>query len=213
MTSFPAVELKHALDAIGRILKRMREAGEALPETIVLVGGSALAFHGIRLVSRDVDFYASNLPEEPVFRVENELREIFGRTFKIDTTASANIWGSIFIKDIEESPIVTILDVEGTCVSIRALSVNDLYVIKLHADREKDLRDLPGIAEKTEFSSLVVRFNQLLQWHGNQNEKLQLVDRFIERALWDFGVAGPEAIEQLDVPEFVKDMLRERWSD
>lgn len=105
------VNFEQALACIKEVMERhVLKHGEA-PPFIVAVGGTALAAHGIRPLSKDVDYYSPNIDEDVVHQVEQEMKSVYGREFKIDATPGENIWGPIIFRDIAESGEKTVLSI------------------------------------------------------------------------------------------------------
>ena len=76
------------LEVVRRLIEVSEQRGEPLEGAIVLVGGSAMAAHGIRAESLDVDVYTPKVGEQAVAQVEAESRVRYGPGF---TSAGAII--------------------------------------------------------------------------------------------------------------------------
>ena len=61
------LDIDDAMVVLRTVLERMSRQGLELPKSVVLVGGTALAAHGIRRLSKDVDFYAQTLDETIIY--------------------------------------------------------------------------------------------------------------------------------------------------
>lgn len=117
------------------------------------------------------------------------------------------------LRDIEErSPLYRALEVNGRAYAIKALAVEDLFLLKLSADREKDRRDLPLLAARTTPGALIERFNTLARWHGNRGAVLGYADEFVRRLETLYGLPPPEVIPRLQLPHHMQELLWESHS-
>lgn len=97
------ISYQQALACISEVVKEhLAKHGEA-PAFIVVVGGTALAAHGVRQLSEGVDYYSPLIDEDIVHAVETRMKSQFGRAFKIDATPGENLWGPIIFRDIANS--------------------------------------------------------------------------------------------------------------
>lgn len=148
-----------------------------------------------------------------VHEVELELRARHGDRFRLDATSGENLWGPILVRDIGDSPEVAALTTPSGRYALRALSVEDLFLVKLAAGRSKDLDDLPLLAPHTSPAPLASRFNQLLKWHGDRGAILGYADAFV-RALTDLYDVDPAAlIADIDAADYVTRELTDAWLD
>ena len=194
-------------EVVRAILERAHERGYPLPSFVVLVGGSALAAHGIRGQSVDVDLYAEADLDVIIPELESELKPRFGPSFRLDYTTVPNIWGPVFIRDIADEPLIERLHVAGQSVDLRALSPEDLFLIKIVANREKDQRDLPEIAGRVGFGRLLERLELFVRWHGNKGGIPAFLDGFVRAASTHLRLRPGEVIDKLPLPTHVKEML------
>lgn len=201
-----------ALTAIAKLIEQSERSGEPFHDTIIVVGGTALSAHGIRNLSEDVDLYVKAFSDDVVFQVERELKERYGPGFKLDVTATENLWGFILLRDINEySPTYRTLEAVGRSFTIKALSVEDLFLLKLNAGREKDRQDLPLIAAKTTPEALIERFNVVVRWHGNKPAIPGYADEFVRQLEACYGLAPVQVIPKLKLPKFIESMLWETY--
>lgn len=120
--------IQDALTVIRKLIERSRALNAPIHDTIIIVGGTALSAHGIRAFTEDVDLYLKAFSDEAVFQLEQELKPIYGQQFRLDVTATENLWGAILLRDIAEySPIYQILEVAGQSFVIKTLSIEDLF--------------------------------------------------------------------------------------
>jgi hypothetical protein len=84
-----------------------------------------------------VDYYSPLIDEDVVHSVEIEMKSRFGKDFKIDATPGENLWGPILFRDIAQSGQVEVIKLSTADVPVRALSAEDLILVKIAADREK----------------------------------------------------------------------------
>ena len=200
-----------ALHVIRRLLDVAEKQHEPFEEPIVMLGGTAMAAHHIRKLSYDVDLYARDFSDDVVYQVEQQFRQQFGDDFKIDVTSVENIWGDMMLRDIHQSEPDTVIRFENREVTIRKLSFDDLFLVKLDTGREKDRDDLFVLYEKTNADSLIKRFNVIWKWHGNRDAVLGYADSFVA-ILRQFDNHSPLAvIARLKLPEYMLKLLREAW--
>lgn len=205
-----SVEWPAPLDVVQRLVDVSEERGEALGESIVLVGGSALAAHGVRRGSDDVDAYTPVAGDASIAQVEAEFRRRFGESFRFDVTTVPNVWGLIMIPDLGDAPLLATLQApSGRPCSIRALRIEDLYVLKVASGRQRDADDLPLIAGRTTWQAVVERFNGLLPGVGNRSAVPGIADALVGHLARDFGVAAEPIIAALAVTDDLKQDLRE----
>lgn len=204
--------IDEALRVIVRLIERSQQASEPIDHTIIVVGGTALSAHGIRNLSEDVDLYVQTFSDDVVFQVERELIEIYGPAFKIDVTATENLWGFILLRDIEEhSPTYKMLEVAGQIFTVKALSIEDLFLLKMNAGREKDRQDLPLIAARTTPEALIQRFNVIVQWHGNKPALPGYADELVRQLEICYALEPKQVISELKLPKFVASILWETY--
>ena len=166
-----------------------------LRSPIVLVGGTALAGWRIRSHSRDVDIYIPEISADAVEIVEQEFRTRYGASFRLDVTTGENVWGSILVRDIASSPALgTIADLE-----LRALRIEDLFLLKLASGRTRDLDDLDLLAPRTTADALVDRWNQLIKWHGDRHAILGFADALVVQLQRLFGRDPIATIARLEI--------------
>ena len=204
--------IEDALAVISRLIQKSRAAGELIDNVIVMVGGTALAAHGVRALSHDIDLFVKTFSEDTVFELEHELKQVHGETFRLDVTATENLWGFILVRDIDEnSPVFRNITIDGQAFTIRMLSIETLFLLKLSADRQKDHDDLPLLASRTSPDALIKRFNVISKWHGNRPALAGYADEFVRRLTTFYAVSAHDVIRQLQLPRFIEDMLWESY--
>jgi hypothetical protein len=204
----PMLAIQDALTVIRKLIERSNALNAPIHDTIIIVGGTALSAHGIRAFTEDVDLYLKAFSDEAVFQLEQELKPVYGEQFRLDVTATENLWGAILLRDIaEHSPIYQILEVAGQSFVIRTLGIEDLFLVKLGADREKDRRDLPLLAARTTAEALIARFNIVIQWHGQRPAVPRFADEFVRQLDIQYGFGPAQSIPQLNLSPFIKDLL------
>jgi hypothetical protein len=181
------LDLEAALKVIEDLLREQLKTSGRLPETIVTVGGTALAALRIRERSDDVDLYMSEIDDTAIDTVTKKYRAQYGFNFKIDATPGNTIWGSFAIDDIDQSPTVATIEIGDVAVRIRALTPETLYLIKVAADRSKDRIDVPLIASKCSYDSLLPRALQLFPWYGDRSAFPEYIERLARSMARDFG--------------------------
>jgi len=197
------------LEVIERLVEVGRTRGDEVREPLVLVGGSAMAARGIRAESVDVDLFAPNVSPDVAHEAERALAARFGAAFRLDVTGVANLWGPIMIRDIGDAPVVP--DRPGGLI-LRALSVEDLFLLKLQAGRDKDRDDLALLAAQTSSEALIGRFGQLAAWHGNRAELMRFADDVVRELAARYGADPRRVIAEVAVPEYVRAALRDAWA-
>jgi hypothetical protein len=172
---------------------------------VVLVGGTALAAWRIRAHSHDVDLYLPEISADAVEIVEDEFRASHGASFRLDVTTGENVWGSILVRDIASSPMLgTVAGLE-----LRALRIEDLFLLKLASGRARDLADLDLIAARTTADVLIGRWNQLIKWHGDRHAILGFADALVVQLDRLFHVDAAATIGQLHVTAGQRELLRD----
>jgi hypothetical protein len=187
MDDHTKLDLEAALKVIEDLLREQLKTSGRLPETIVTVGGTALAALRIRERSDDVDLYMSEIDDTAIDTVTKKYRAQYGFNFKIDATPGNTIWGSFAIDDIDQSPTVATIEIGDVAVRIRALTPETLYLIKVAADRPKDRIDVPLIASKCSYESLLPRTLQLFPWYGDRSAFPEYIERLARSMARDFG--------------------------
>lgn len=201
------VAFADAIEVVAEICRRHQERHGHMPQTIVTVGGTALAAHGVRILSEDVDLYLEDIDDDIIRDVENTYVEKFGETFKIDATLARSIWGRFELMDIASSPIKWTIPVGEIDLEIRALDLVTLYCIKAVADREKDRDDRKELSKRVNLEPLLVRATTLCKWIGDRPkipETILLLSSWISR---DFGMTEDDVIERLAASERVKELI------
>lgn len=188
-----AVTYDDALEVIGRLIAVARDVGQPLGSPIVLVGGTAMAAWQIRALSNDVDVYVPSAPAQAVEDVEREGRARYGELFRLDVTTGENLWGTILVRDIARSP--SIGELSGH--ELRALAIEDLFLLKLASGRARDLADLVLLAPRTGAVALIVRWNQLSAWHGDRGAILGYADALVVHLARLFGYPPSATIAAL----------------
>jgi hypothetical protein len=181
------IGLKEAIEVIRDLLREYLKRTGKLPETIVAVGGTALAILRIRERSDDLDLYLSEVDDGAVDATVNRYRAKYGAQFKIDVTPANTLWGAFAVKDIEESPVTESIEIEGRSIQIRVLSPETMYLIKVAADRPKDRDDVPLIGKHCDYAALIARAKRLLPWYADRSSLAEYVERLVRSLGRDFG--------------------------
>lgn len=139
--------------------------------------------------------------------VEQEMQARYGATFRLDVTTGENLWGSILVRDIGASPVIgAIADLE-----LRALRIEDLFLLKLASGRERDLDDLELIAPRTTADALADRWSQLVKWHGDRHAILGFADAFVDQLRQRFGCDPVALIARLELTAGHRALLLESY--
>jgi hypothetical protein len=110
-------------------------------------------------------------------------------------TTGENVWGTILVRDIATSPLLgTIAGLE-----LRALRIEDLFLLKLASGRARDLSDLELLAQRTTADALVDRWNQLIKWHGDRHAVLGFADALVVQLEQRYGSDPVAIIARLEV--------------
>ena len=163
----------------------------------------------IRAHSRDVDIYMPEISADAVEVVEQELRLQYGPGFRVDVTTGENVWGTILVRDIATSP--TVGAIAG--LELRALRVEDLFLLKLASGRTRDLEDLALLAPRTTADALVDRWNQLIKWHGDRHAVLGFADALVVQLQQRYGCDPAVTIRRLEVTIGQRMLLLESYPD
>jgi hypothetical protein len=201
--------LEDALRVIEDLLREQLKRSGRLPETIVIVGGTALAALRIRERSDDVDLYMSEIDDTAIHTVTEKYRARYGFDFKIDATPGNTISGSFAINDIDQSPAVATIRIGEATVRIRALTPETLYLVKVAADRPKDRIDAPLIASKCSYESLLSRALRLFPWYGDRNAFPEYVERLARSMARDFGRKIEDVYADFKLPDVILTKARE----
>lgn len=178
-----------------------------LRSPIVLVGGTALAGWQIRAYSRDVDIYMPEISADAVEIVEQELRTVHGPAFRLDVTTGENLWGTILLRDIATSPVLgTVAGLE-----LRALRIEDLFLLKLASGRARDLEDLALIAPRTTADALLDRWNHIIKWHGDRQAILGFADALVLQLQRRYACDPVGTIGRLDVTAGQRELLLDSY--
>lgn len=205
------VTYEDALAVIRRLLEACVAKGEPAASPVVLLGGTAMAAWGIRSLSRDVDLYTPEISDEIVHEVEDELRDLHGPRFRLDVTTGENLWGVILVRDLACAPKVGTMAIGEREYELKALSIEDLFLLKLSSGRAQDLEDLPLLAARTTPAALLARFHVLAAWHGDRRALMGYADAFVAELARLYGMDPLPLIEQMTIPEYVKAALREAY--
>lgn len=173
----------------------------------MLVGGTALAGWQIRAYSHDVDLYMPEISADAVEMVEQELRTRHGPGFRLDVTTGENVWGTILVRDIATSPVLGAI----SGLELRALRIEDLFLLKLAAGRAQDLADLELLAPRTTADALVDRWNQLIKWHGDRHAVLGFADALVVQLQQRYGIDPIAIIGRLDVTAGQRELLLDTY--
>src|SRR3546814_695830 len=99
------IDLEEALEVVRDLLERHQRKHGYVPENVVVVGGTALAVHGVRERSLDVDVYIPDADDDIVAQSEEDGVLKYGPDFKLDVTPVDTLWGTLSIRDIDKSTI------------------------------------------------------------------------------------------------------------
>jgi hypothetical protein len=139
--------------------------------------------------------------------VENEFRARRGAGFRLDVTTGENVWGQILIRDIASSPeLGRIADLE-----LRALRIEDLFLLKLASGRARDVPDLDLLAPRTTTEALVDRWNQLIKWHGDRHAILGFADALVIQLQRLLGADPVEIVARLEVTPGQRELLLDTY--
>lgn len=196
----PRVDRDHLVGCIKELAARYVHKTGRAPRMLITFGGSAMALHGIRATSEDVDLYA---PDPKLLSLARDVERETGYT--IDLTNKKNLMGDLVIKDIEEdAEVMERVEVLGQEVDIAAISPETLFVIKANTLREKDRDDLFLILPYTSWPKVIARMATLWSQQpsfeaevmlSNTLSELQMVGERVA-CLADFEGVPPEIMAQ-----------------
>jgi hypothetical protein len=154
--------------------------------------------------------YTAVVGEQAVAQVEAEFRVRYGPGFRLDVTTVENIWGLIMIRDLSEAPQVAQIETgPGRTYVVRALSIEDLYILKVASGRRRDSDDLPLLAPRTNADAIIARFNMLLAGIGDRAAIPGIADALVGSLVAQFHVPPVGIIGGLAVSGELKEDLRE----
>jgi len=205
------LDFADVLDVLTCLVSHADASGEGIGEPIVLVGGSAMAALGLRAQSVDVDLYVSRASADLVEEVEHELRRRYGAAFRLDVTAVENLWGPLVLRDVGDSPVVARVASAARTYVVRALRAEDLFLLKLLADRSKDRTDLPLLAAATSVDALIARFGVLAGWLGDRGALAGFADALVASLDRLYGAPARDVIARIAVPRSVRADLVASW--
>lgn len=211
MTAASATPLtfQDALSVLQDLLERHKARHGAVPDAVVVLGGTALGAARIRATSLDVNLYMPDVDADLVSETWKLGIERFGPKFRLDGTPEKTAWGPMTIHDIEGSAQVADLTIGSTSISVRALSPETVYVLKCEVRRDKDERDLGPIAASVGPDRLIDRFNKMIRWHGDFSRIPQLTAYFRDSLVRHCRLKPDEVLARLTVPETFKERVRE----
>jgi hypothetical protein len=213
MVDAAAIGHSEALEVVAALEAECRARGAPIGDPVVLVGGSAMAAHGLRQRSVDVDLFVGSASDDAVNAVERRLRTRFGPAFRLDVTTGENLWGILLLRDLATSPIVGTIETPDGRRPLRALRPEDLFFLKLLADRPKDREDIPLIAKVLSVEAVTARFAEVLPWLGNRSAVLGFADAVIRSLVEHLGADGRQLARTLRVSEHVRAELIDTWDD
>jgi len=197
------VDREAAIAIIREIATNYVHSHARSPNTIIVVGGTAMALRRLRDESEDIDIF---YPDDALRIIAEDIERRSG--FRIDVTSKNNLWGQLRIQDIEQdAEVVESIDIEGFAVDIAAISPETLFVIKASSMREKDRDDLPLLTRVTTQQEIITRAEYLLKTletrHGQEEflanivAEMQLVYLEAAKPEW-FAQARELALEHND---------------
>src|SRR3546814_4517533 len=98
------IDLEEALEVVRDLLERHQRKHGYVPENVVVVGGTALAVHGVRERSLDVDVYIPDADDDIVAQSEDDGVLQYGPDFKLDVTPVDTLWDPLSSRAIAKSP-------------------------------------------------------------------------------------------------------------
>lgn len=131
----------------------------------------------------------------------------YGPSFRLDVTSGENVWGQILVRDIGASPRVGTIE----ALELRALSIEDLFLLELSAGRARDLDDLDLLAPHTTAAALVKRWNQLARWHGDRHAIIGFADALVIQLQRLYASDPLSVIPQLDLTAGQRELLLETY--
>ena len=151
------VDRKKAIELVREIAASYIRKNGKPPGILIAVGGTAMALHGVRDESEDVDLYVS------VREMESIATEIEASSgYRIDVTSKTNLWGRIDVWDIESDAVMMEnMEIEGYYVDLAAISPETLFIVKASSMREKDRNDLSVVLPLTSPEKIMERFASL----------------------------------------------------
>lgn len=188
-----------AVDVFTDIVNFAVDNDISLPDNVVLLGGMALSYLGIREMSNDIDAYSVNV--ESLYHISEILmpkwKESYGNDFEIDFTNNETIWtNDINVGNINKlENVVFIKDKNGEpAMGISVIDAETIFVLKSYADREKDKDDLQKIFSVSCKENILKKLDELAVFNrGHTNQTM------IEMTLGNVQEFSFELIEAKDI--------------
>ena len=177
-----------ALNVVGDLLRTHVARLGSDPGLVVLVEGTALAAHGVRATSEDVDLHMPEQDDAVVAEVAARHAPALGPAFRLDVTPSDTLWGRMPVRDIGCMPMVGEVAAGRFLVPVRALDLATLYVLKAAANRPKDVEDLRAIAPRVWKAGLLARATTMVGWYGDRGRIVPFLDALVSALSLDFGM-------------------------
>jgi len=150
-----------------------------IPSNVVIVGGVALSYFGIRESTQDIDVYANEVSS--LYNISNRMmdywKEKFGNEFDVDFTNNDTMWTDrIKIGNLNQCEKVCFInDSNGEpslCLSV--LSPEIIFILKSIADRDKDRQDLNKIFNYTSKEKIIGAINDIVPFNKSYDNRMMI---------------------------------------
>jgi hypothetical protein len=187
-----------------RLLDLHQKKHGSTPGLVVLLGGTALGAHGVRLSSADVGLYMPDVDLDIVDEVQREGRKKFGDSFQLDTTSTESAWGQFTIRDIAKSPVVETVTAGEHAITVMAITPETVFVLKCATRRVKDHEDFRLIAGAASPDTLIDRFNEMAKWHGDPRKMPEIAIHFADQVSKLFSLERRAVEDRMALADMVR---------
>jgi hypothetical protein len=148
------------------------------PAVLVALGGTAMALHGLRDQSHDVDLYT---PDACFASQHSPVVMIDDHPVMIDVTTNTHVWGEIDIVDIEaDSILADRIEIEGQTIDLRVVSIETMMILKVNAGRTKDRADITALMGRTTPEAVFRRLAAIWKPNEKQSAIVETLDRLVD---------------------------------
>lgn len=167
--------------AVAALCDACRMEQGRVPPVVVAIGGTAMALHGLRAQSDDVDLYCADHGAGRVAR--GGFAAPPPASITVDVSGSTRLWS-----DLDFGPIGETAQEHGTVVvggaetELKVLRPETLFLVKANACRDKDLEDLRILGPVVDPESVFARLADIwfLNAPGTREEALYKVVSAVE---------------------------------
>lgn len=167
--------------AVAELCRACRGAPGGQPSVVVGIGGTAMALHGLRAQSDDVDLYCAGQASARVAR--GGFTTPPPTSITVDVSGSTRLWSDLDFGPIADTePECASIVVDGTETTLKVLRPETLFIVKANACRDKDLADLQILGPAVDPADVFARLADIwfLNAPGAREEALYKVISAVE---------------------------------